>query len=183
MRLHQDWHWLPHSSLPSRSILALSSSYKCRLKSRCGTPGPRCTKRGKPRWKGLAARHAVYVHHNRCTTVQPTTMKNPPVHITPHHLSITPILVEFVRTKISGVSRFAGDVLAADVVLRGPTGAAHCFAVSARLALPGRDIQGNAAHPNFYTAISQLVSRLSRLARKRKTRFARASKLATRRGG
>ena len=102
-------------------------------------------------------------------------MTNPPIHITPHHLTLSPALREFVQRKISNLSRVAGDILAADVVLRGKAGSAHHFSVGARLALPGHDIQGNASHANLYTAIGTLVARLARLARKRKTRRARFS--------
>jgi ribosomal subunit interface protein len=97
-------------------------------------------------------------------------MKKPPIHITAHDLDLSSALRDFIHLKISGLSRFAGDILAAEVVLRGKSGAAHLFSVSARLALPGKDIQGNAVHANLYTAIDQLVARLARLSRKRKTR-------------
>ena len=99
-------------------------------------------------------------------------MKTVPLHITPHDLELSPALREFIQTKISGLSRFAGDIVAAEVVLRGKSGAAHLFSVSARLALPGRDVQGNARHANLYGAIDRLVARLARLSRKRKTRLA-----------
>jgi putative sigma-54 modulation protein len=98
-------------------------------------------------------------------------MKKPPIHITPHDLDLSPALRDFVQTKISGLSRFAGDIVSAEVVLRGKAGAAHLFSVSARLALPGRDVQGNATHANLYSAIDRLVARLARLSRKRKTRL------------
>jgi putative sigma-54 modulation protein len=103
-------------------------------------------------------------------------MTNPPVHITPHHVHLTPSLRNFIGNKISAVSRFAGDILSADVVVRGASGAAHRFSVSARLALPGHDIQGRAADANLYTAIGQLVAKLARLSRKRKTRFAKTTR-------
>ena len=107
-------------------------------------------------------------------------MKKPPIHITAHDLDLSSALREFIHMKISGLSRFAGDVLAAEVVLRGKSGAAHLFSISARLALPGKDVQGNAVHANLYTAIDQLAARLARLSRKRKTRranvFRRAGK-------
>jgi len=100
-------------------------------------------------------------------------MKYLPIHITPHGLHLSPALREFVQAKISALSRFARDIVGAEVVLRGKSGAAHLFSVSARLALPGRDVQGNATHANLYSAIDRLVSRLARLSRKRKTRLAR----------
>jgi ribosomal subunit interface protein len=75
------------------------------------------------------------------------------------------------KKKISALSRFAGDILSAEVVLREKSGAKGLFSVKARLALPGCDIHGNAVHENFYAAINQLVARLARLSRKRKTRY------------
>jgi len=98
-------------------------------------------------------------------------MKNVPIHITPHGIQLRPALRSFIEKKISALSRVAGDMLAAEIVLRGKRGAAHLFSVSARVALPGRDLQGNATHASLYGAIDQLVSRLARLARKRKTRL------------
>jgi len=79
---------------------------------------------------------------------------------------------------MSALSRFAGDMLAAEIILRGKSNAPHLFSLSARLALPGRDIQGNAVHENLYTAIDQLVAKLARLSRKRKTRLAKKFKRA-----
>jgi putative sigma-54 modulation protein len=99
-------------------------------------------------------------------------MKNPPIHVTPHDLHLSPALHDFIRIKICALSRFAGDIVAAEVVLRGKSGAAHLFSVSGRLALPGRDVQANATHTDLYGAINQLVTRLARLSRKRKTRLA-----------
>src|SRR3954464_15775354 len=98
-------------------------------------------------------------------------MKTIPLHITPHHLTISNPVREFLRIKISALARFAGDILSAEVVLRGPSGAAHQFSVSARLALPGRDVHGHATHSNLHGAVNRLVARLGRLSRKRKTRL------------
>jgi ribosomal subunit interface protein len=100
-------------------------------------------------------------------------MKNLPVHITPHDLHLSPDLHDFIQLKISALSRFAPDIVAAEVVVRGKSGAAQLYSVSARLALPGRDVQGNATHANLHSAIDRLVARLARLSRKRKTRLAK----------
>jgi ribosomal subunit interface protein len=98
-------------------------------------------------------------------------MKDLSVHITPHGIELSLALRKFIQRKISRLSRFAGDIVGAEVVLRERSGADGLFSVSARLALPGRDIHGNAVHENFYTAVNQLVARLARLSRKRKTRY------------
>jgi putative sigma-54 modulation protein len=100
-------------------------------------------------------------------------MKHIPLHITPHDVEVSSRLRELLQTKVSALARFAGDILAAEVVVRGPTGAAQLFSVSARLALPGRDVQANATHANLFGAVDKLVSRLGRLSRKRKTRLAK----------
>jgi len=98
-----------------------------------------------------------------------------PIHISPHHLRLSPALSDFVHKKIAKVPRFASDVLATDIVLRRHHGTADGkrFSASARLALAGRDIHATAAHADLYTAIVKLVSRLTRLSRKRKTRLAK----------
>jgi len=88
-----------------------------------------------------------------------------------HGIELSSALRNFIEKKISRLSRFAGDILSAEVVLREKAGSNALFSVSARLALPGRDVHGNAVHENFYAAMNQLVARLARLSRKRKTRF------------
>jgi ribosomal subunit interface protein len=109
-----------------------------------------------------------------------TNMNAVPIHITSHGIELSFALRKFIEKKISRLSRFAGDVLSAEVVLREKAGASGLFSVSARLALPGRDVQGNAVHMNFYAAINQLVARLARLSRKRKTRFDKRKRRAGR---
>jgi len=98
-------------------------------------------------------------------------MNDIPIHIMPRGIELSFALRKFIEKKISGLSRFAGDILSSEVLLCGKSGANGLFSVSARLALPGRDLHGNAVHANFYAAINQLVARLARLSRKRKTRF------------
>jgi putative sigma-54 modulation protein len=98
-------------------------------------------------------------------------MNDLPIHIMSHGIELRFALRKFIEKKVSGLSRFAGDILSAEVVLREKSGANGLFSVSARLALPGRDVHGNSVHENFYSAINQLVARLARLSRKRKTRF------------
>lgn len=100
-------------------------------------------------------------------------MTNLPIHITPHHLHLSPALRDFVSDKFAIVKRVAGDILRADVVLRRRSGTVTGFSASARLALPGRDIHGQATSANPYGAIEKLVTKLMRLARKRKTRLAK----------
>lgn len=99
-----------------------------------------------------------------------------PIHITPHHLRLSPALSEFVYDKFAKVPRFASDVLATDVVLRRHHGSSEGprFSASARLALAGHDIHASATHADLYTAIVKLVAILARRSRKRKTRLMKA---------
>ncbi len=101
-------------------------------------------------------------------------MTNLPIHITTHHLSLSDPLRRFTRKKITPVTRFANDALAAEIVLRRHGGAATRFSASARLALPGRDVHGRGVDSNLYVAIGKLVTKLGRLLRKRKTRLAKS---------
>jgi putative sigma-54 modulation protein len=107
-------------------------------------------------------------------------MNTLPIHITPDGIELSFALRNFIKKKISRVARFAGDIVSAEVVLREKSGANGLFSVTARLALPGRDVHANAVHENFYAAINQLVARLARLSRKRKTRFEKRNRRAGR---
>lgn len=101
-------------------------------------------------------------------------MTNLPIHITTHHLSLSDPLRRFTRKKITPITRFANDALAAEIVLRRHGGAATRFSASARLALPGQDVHGRAIDSDLYVAIGKLVTKLGRLLRKRKTRLAKS---------
>ena len=97
-----------------------------------------------------------------------------PIRIIAHNVSLSEPLCEFVRNKIGAVSRFAHDILSIEIVLRrNPNPGNERFAVSARLALPGRDVHGRASTPDLYTAVGMAAARLSRRLRKRKTRLSR----------
>jgi ribosomal subunit interface protein len=100
-------------------------------------------------------------------------MTNLPIHITTHHLSLSDSLRRFARRKITPVTRFANDALAAEIVLRRHNGAVKRFSATARLALPGRDVHGRGIDANLYGAIGKLVTTLGRRLRKRKTRLAK----------
>src|SRR3982751_1207354 len=100
-------------------------------------------------------------------------MKLIPLHITAHDVDVSSRLRELLQTKVSALARFAGDILAAEVVVRGPGGAAQLFSVSARLALPGRDVQANATHANVFGPTKNPAPGFARFSRRRKTRLAK----------
>ncbi|MHA3771484.1 ribosome hibernation-promoting factor, HPF/YfiA family [Verrucomicrobiota bacterium sgz303538] len=97
-----------------------------------------------------------------------------PIHITAHNLSLSPPLYKFVHKKIGTVTRIAMDVLAIEIVLRrNPSPRSERFSVSARLALPGRDVHSHVSSPDLYVAVGIVAARLARRLRKRKTRIAK----------
>ena len=98
-------------------------------------------------------------------------MNNLPIHLTTHHLHLSDPLRQFVAEKIAPVKRFANDALSAEIVLRRHGGAKTSYSASARVALPGRDVHGRARDEDLYAAIGQLVTKLARRLRKRKTRL------------
>jgi putative sigma-54 modulation protein len=104
-----------------------------------------------------------------------TTTNMFPIHVTPHHLSLSPALRDFACQQLTKVQRFCSDALAEYLVLRRHHGTADGkrFSASARLAFAGPDIHATATHADLYTAIVKLVARLARLSRKRKTRLAK----------
>lgn len=107
------------------------------------------------------------------TKTMMNTNTSMPIHITPHHLTLSPALIARVREKLGPLVRIGGDAVRADVVLRLHHGRANgkLFSASARLALPGGDIHASATHADLYAAITALESRLARRLRKRKTRI------------
>ncbi|HJT82566.1 MAG TPA: ribosome-associated translation inhibitor RaiA [Chthoniobacterales bacterium] len=100
-------------------------------------------------------------------------MINLPIHITTHHLQLSDALRRFLDKKLTPVTRFANDALAADIVLRRHNGSKTRFSASGRLSLPGRDVHSRAIAADLYTAIGRLVLKLGRRLRKRKTRLGR----------
>lgn len=96
-----------------------------------------------------------------------------PVHITAHHLTLDDALRRFVLEKIGPLRRFANDALTAEIVLRRDGRASARFSAVARVSLPGRDIHARANAADIHDAIRQLVSKLGRQSRKRKTRRAK----------
>ncbi|WP_265593789.1 ribosome-associated translation inhibitor RaiA [Verrucomicrobium sp. BvORR034] len=105
-----------------------------------------------------------------------------PVHIMPHHLTLTPSLNACVRGSVEKLSHYANDALAAHIVLRRHHGTAEGkrFSASLRLALPGRDLHATATHADMYAAIGLMTRKLARRSRRRKTQRVRARSLPAR---
>lgn len=109
-----------------------------------------------------------------------TTPTPIPVHIVPHHLTLSPSLNACARGSVEKLSHFAHDALAAHMVLRRHHGTTEGkrFSASLRLALPGRDLHATATHADMYVAIELMTRKLARRSRRRKTRRVRSRSLS-----
>jgi putative sigma-54 modulation protein len=95
------------------------------------------------------------------------------IHITLHHLTLTPALRDFTTRKIAGLGEMVPDIVAARVVLRLDPKASpeRRFSARVRLAVRGMDIFASDNNGDLYAAIDNLVDKLARGLRKRKTRL------------
>ena len=81
----------------------------------------RAVSRAISRWKTKAEKRCPHVNQlftANNTAINQNKMTNPPIHITPHNLTLSPALQQFIRRKMSALSRFAGDMLAAEIILQ-----------------------------------------------------------------
>lgn len=126
------------------------------------------SRNGKPK----AAEPSIPATPTESATMNKTkTTSTMPIHITPHHLTLTAPLETLVRERFVALSRINRDILGAKVVLRRHHGTdgGPSFSASARLALPGQDIHAHSVDGDLYAAIRVLANLLSRRLRKRKT--------------
>ena len=96
------------------------------------------------------------------------------IHLVSHHLQLTEPIQACVETKIAALAEISAHVQSADVILSQDKGInpTRRFTISARLAMPGKDIQASNTGADLYAVIDGLQSKLARRLRKRKTRFA-----------
>src|SRR5574338_1609638 len=88
-------------------------------------------------WLGLSRQHrgrSWTDGSRRCTPFNDSTnnsdMNALPIQITAHDIELSITLRKFIQKKISRVSRFAADILSAEVVLREKSGTNGLFSVS-----------------------------------------------------
>jgi putative sigma-54 modulation protein len=94
------------------------------------------------------------------------------IHVTPHHLTLTPSLRQFAADKIAALGDRIAEVFAAHIVLLHEHGHAPGgrFSARVRLAVRGNDVHAHGTDGDLYAAIDQVVDKLARRLRKRKTR-------------
>jgi len=95
------------------------------------------------------------------------------IHITPHHLALTPSLRRFAATKIEALGSIVPEIEAAHIVLLREESCMPSarFCAKVRLAVRGPDIHSSDAESSVHAAIDRVVDKLARQLRKRKTRL------------
>ena len=87
------------------------------------------------------------------------------LHLTGHHLEVTPALREYVQNKLERVTRHFDHVIDVKVVL----GLENLVQrVEATIHVPGHDLHAESASDNMYTAIDLLTDKLDRQVLKHK---------------
>ena len=91
------------------------------------------------------------------------------LHITGHHLDITPAIRDYVNAKLDRINRHFDHVIDMDVVM---TVEKLDQKVEVNVHLSGKDIHVEANDADMYAAIDRLTDKLDRQILKHKERFA-----------
>ncbi len=100
------------------------------------------------------------------------------IHLSPRHLTLTAAIHAYVAEKMSHIEHLSAHVIAAHVVLlqdESKTGVKK-FIAKVHLAVSGPDIYAEASRPDLYAAVDEVVAKITRMIRKRKTRMTIAKK-------
>ena len=91
------------------------------------------------------------------------------LHLTGHHVEITPAIREYVVSKLSKISRHFDHVIDVNVIM---TVEKLDQKIEATVHLSGKDIHVQAHDGDMYAAIDELIDKLDRQVIKHKERFA-----------
>ena len=91
------------------------------------------------------------------------------LHLTGHHLEITPALREYVQNKLTRISNHFDHVIDVKVTL---TVEKIKQKVEATIHVPGNDLHAEATDENMYSAIDLLADKLDRQVLKHKEKHA-----------
>jgi putative sigma-54 modulation protein len=91
------------------------------------------------------------------------------LHLTGHHVEITPAIREYVVNKLARINRHFDHVIEVNVIM---TVEKLDQKIEANVHLSGKDIHVQAHDGDMYAAIDGLVDKLDRLVIKHKERFA-----------
>jgi putative sigma-54 modulation protein len=90
------------------------------------------------------------------------------LHLTGHHVDITPAIREYVTSKIARLSRHFDDVIDVNVVM---TVEKLDQKIEASVHLSGKDIHVRSSEEDMYAAIDSLIDKLDRQVIRYKERF------------
>ena len=90
------------------------------------------------------------------------------LHLSGHHVEITPAIREYVVAKLERINRHFDHVIDVDVIM---TVQKLDQTIEANVHLSGKDIHVHCNHGDMYAAIDQLVDKLDRQVLKHKERF------------
>ena len=90
------------------------------------------------------------------------------LHLTGHHVEITPAIREYVTSKIARINRHFEDVIEVNVIM---TVEKLDQKIEANVHLSGKDIHVQSNDGDMYAAIVSLIDKLDRQVLKHKERF------------
>ena len=91
------------------------------------------------------------------------------LHLTGHHVEITPSIRQYVESKLERINRHFDHVIDVNVIM---TVEKLDRKIEANVHLSGKDIHVHANHADMYAAIDGLIDKLDRQVLKHKERFA-----------
>ena len=98
------------------------------------------------------------------------------LHLTGHHVEITPAIRDYVTAKLAKINRHFDHVIDVNVIM---TVEKMDQMVEANVHLSGKDIHVQAHHDDMYAAIDGLIDKLDRQVIKHKERFHNGGRNAT----
>jgi len=90
------------------------------------------------------------------------------LHLTGHHVDITPAIRDYVTTKIAKISRHFDHVIDVNVIM---TVEKLDQKIEANVHLSGKDIHVQSSEEDMYAAIDSLIDKLDRQVIRHKERF------------
>jgi putative sigma-54 modulation protein len=91
------------------------------------------------------------------------------LHLTGHHLEVTPALRDYVQSKLERITNHFDQVIDVKVTLSVEK---LVQKVEATIHVPGSDLHAESTHDNMYSAIDLLADKLDRQVLKIKEKFA-----------
>ncbi len=94
------------------------------------------------------------------------------IHLSPRHVRLTAAIHRHVAAKVEHLEEYTSEIVAAHIVLIHDETARpkDAYTVKVHLAIPGPDINAEASSMELYAAVDDVLDKVTRQLRKRKTR-------------